>query len=85
MIRKSLRLLDSIDLRVHQNQLHAMMGLLTFTHPHFPAALFDNTHNTWMRYRRADTSGCIVDFLRTQGHASVYFVGVDETLTFSFL
>ena len=46
------------------------MRLLTFTHPHFPAALFDDTHDTRMRYRRADTSRCIVDFLRAQGHAS---------------
>ena len=61
------------------------MGVPTFTHPHFPAALFDDTHDTRVRDRRADTIRGVVDFLKARGHAPQCCVDVDRTHTFSFL
>lgn len=45
------------------------MELPTFTHPHFPTALFDDTHNTWMGNRRANTIRGVVNLLKVKGHA----------------
>jgi hypothetical protein len=44
------------------------MELPTFTHPHLPAALFDDTHYTWMGYRRANTIRGVVNLLQVKGH-----------------